>query len=434
MFGHSGHGLSAARSTGGAGSSSSCVTDAAPWRCAVPRQSAPVSPPPMMTTCLPAAEIAPSVRDGVALAASVLLRQVLHREVHARQIAARHGQVARPAGAAGQDHGVEVAPQVAGGDVHADVHAGPEHHALGLQQLEPPIEHALLHLELGDAVAQQPADAIGLLEHGDAVARAVQLRPPRPARPGRTRPPPPSSRCARSAASGTIQPSSKARSTIASSIDLMVTGSLLMPSTHEPSHGAGHSRPVNSGKLLVCVQALECRAPRVAVDQVVPVRDQVAERAALMAERDAAVHAARGLPGEVVRRVAGVDVAVVAAPAPRRAGSAPSARANSMKPVALPIVTLPPGSLNAGCRASARGRGFGRAHALEVARGHDDERAAASCAQSPSTRAATALPVSTACRAISSCTRPASSSSSSRSRSTMSGLQRRWKVPSSSST
>ena len=50
---------------------------------------------------------------------------------------------------------------------------------------------------------------------------------------------------------GTIQPSSNARSTIDSSIDLIVTGSLLMPSTHDPSHGAGQSRPVNSGKLLV---------------------------------------------------------------------------------------------------------------------------------------------------------------------------------------
>ena len=36
---------------------SSCRMDAAPCRIAVPRQSAPVSPPPMITTCLPAAEI-----------------------------------------------------------------------------------------------------------------------------------------------------------------------------------------------------------------------------------------------------------------------------------------------------------------------------------------------------------------------------------------
>ena len=32
---------------------------------------------------------------------------------------------------------------------------------------------------------------------------------------------------------------------------LIVTGRALMPSTQEPSHGAGQTRPVNSGKLLV---------------------------------------------------------------------------------------------------------------------------------------------------------------------------------------
>ncbi len=38
---------------------------------------------------------------------------------------------------------------------------------------------------------------------------------------------------------------------IATSTFLIVTGSWLMPSTQAVSHGAGHSRPVNSGKLLV---------------------------------------------------------------------------------------------------------------------------------------------------------------------------------------
>ena len=47
------------------------------------------------------------------------------------------------------------------------------------------------------------------------------------------------------------RPSSNARSTIESSIDLMVTDSRSMASTHDPSHGAGHSRPVHSGKLFV---------------------------------------------------------------------------------------------------------------------------------------------------------------------------------------
>ena len=51
--------------------------------------------------------------------------------------------------------------------------------------------------------------------------------------------------------SGRTQPISKALSMIATSTCLIVTGSALMPSTHAPSHGAGHSLPVNSGKLLV---------------------------------------------------------------------------------------------------------------------------------------------------------------------------------------
>ena len=45
--------------------------------------------------------------------------------------------------------------------------------AFGLHLRDAAVEVALLHLELGDAVAQQPADAVGALEHGDVVAGAV---------------------------------------------------------------------------------------------------------------------------------------------------------------------------------------------------------------------------------------------------------------------
>ncbi len=50
---------------------------------------------------------------------------------------------------------------------------------------------------------------------------------------------------------GRTNPDSQALSMIATSTFLMVTGSWLMPSTQAVSHGAGHRRPVNSGKLLV---------------------------------------------------------------------------------------------------------------------------------------------------------------------------------------
>ena len=47
---------------------------------------------------------------------------------------------------------------------------------------------------------------------------------------------------------------------ISTSTCLMVTGSWLMPSTHDASQGAGQSRPVNSGKLLVaCNRSIESR-------------------------------------------------------------------------------------------------------------------------------------------------------------------------------
>ena len=50
---------------------------------------------------------------------------------------------------------------------------------------------------------------------------------------------------------GVTQPISNAWSMMVTSTCLIATGSWLMPKTHAPSHGAGHRRPVNSGKLFV---------------------------------------------------------------------------------------------------------------------------------------------------------------------------------------
>ena len=54
-------------------------------------------------------------------------------------------------------------------------------------------------------------------------------------------------------------------------------------------------RPVNSGKLLVECRVSERGAPLVAIDQIVPVGDLVVDRAALVTEGNAAIHAARRL-------------------------------------------------------------------------------------------------------------------------------------------
>lgn len=68
-----------------------------------------------------------------------------------------------------------------------------------------------------------------------------------------------------------------------------------MLSVQDASQGAGQMRPVNSGKLLVECRRVRRRAPLVAIDQIVPVGDQIVDRATLMTKGNAAIHAARRL-------------------------------------------------------------------------------------------------------------------------------------------
>src|ERR1051326_2897787 len=64
--------------------------------------------------------------DPIAGVHLVLLRQELHREVNAPEIASRDGQVARLCRATGEHDGVECAPQLLAGHVDPDVHRRPE--------------------------------------------------------------------------------------------------------------------------------------------------------------------------------------------------------------------------------------------------------------------------------------------------------------------
>ena len=94
---------------------------------------------------------------------------------------------------------------------------------------------------------------------------------------------------------GAPSPRSKARSMIETSTALIVTG-VVVDAEHARALARRRAQPAGELREVVGrVQALDRVAPVVAVDEVVPVGDDVAERAALVAERDAAVHAARRL-------------------------------------------------------------------------------------------------------------------------------------------
>ena len=93
------------------------------------------------------------------------------------------------------------------GDIRAHVRVGLELHAFGAHLLQAAVDEVLLHLEIGDAVAQQAADAVGLLEHRHRVAGARQLLRGGQAGRARSRRRPRACRCAPRGGSGVIQPS-----------------------------------------------------------------------------------------------------------------------------------------------------------------------------------------------------------------------------------
>ena len=107
----------------------------------------------------------------VALLHSIRKRQELHRLMDASELAPGDRQVAPRRRTRGEHDRVELLVELVDRDVDADLDSGTELGALGPHLLEPALEVPLLHLELGDAVAEQPADAIGALEHDHVGAR-----------------------------------------------------------------------------------------------------------------------------------------------------------------------------------------------------------------------------------------------------------------------
>jgi hypothetical protein len=214
--------------------------------------------------------------------------------VDAVELAPGHGQVAGGGGATGEHHGVELRAQLVGRDVHADLDAGAELGALCGHLLDPAIEVALLHLELGDAVAEETADPVGPLEHHDVVARPRELLRGSQARG--------TGADHGDALAGLHRRRHRHDPALVPGpvddrhLDLLDRDGVLVDAEHAGPFARRRAQPARElGEVVGGVEPVDRVAPAVAVDEVVPVRDQVPERAAVVAEGDATVHAARGL-------------------------------------------------------------------------------------------------------------------------------------------
>jgi len=127
-FDHWGQGFVGVRLSGGRGTISNWWTLAQPWRWTVPRQSAPVSPPPIDDHMLAPGADESVVGDDVAGHPLVLEREELHREVDPLQLSTGDRQVAGLGRAPTEADRVELLQEPAGRQVGADVDARPEAH------------------------------------------------------------------------------------------------------------------------------------------------------------------------------------------------------------------------------------------------------------------------------------------------------------------
>ena len=190
--------------------------------------------------------------------------------------------------------GVKALRQRLHGNIYADVGVGLEDYAFGAHLLDAAINDMLFKLEVRNAVAEQAADAVVLFKNCDGVAGAAQLLR-----------------------------SSKTRGAAADDGDALARGlfrrlgmnpALVPGALHDRTldeldrnrrlvdaeHACGLARSGTNaarelGKIVGRVEAANRCLPAVPVDQIVPVGNEIVDRAAGVAEGHTAIHAASAL-------------------------------------------------------------------------------------------------------------------------------------------
>ena len=214
--------------------------------------------------------------------------------MNALQLAAGDFQVPRLFRAAAQQDAVIVAGESLHRDVDAHVRVGHKSDAFGPHLMDAAVQNMLFEFEVGDAIAHQAADAVVLLVDRHRVPGAAQLL------------------CggqSRRSAADHGHPLAGVRLRRLGMNPAFVPPALHDGALHQldrhrglvdAQHAGGLARggadaTCELGKVVGGVQAADGGFPAAVIRQVVPVRNQVVHRTAGMAERNAAVHAARAL-------------------------------------------------------------------------------------------------------------------------------------------
>ncbi len=227
--------------------------------------------------------------------------QELHREVNAGELAARDLEIARLRRARRQQQRVVLGAQLLRIDVLADVGVRDELDAGRAQQVDAAVDDALVELHVRNAVHQQAADAIGALVDGDLVTGFVELVGGREA--GRTRADDGNALAAARRGHVRLDPTFGEAAVDDRVLDVLDRDGGIRDAEHAGALARRRARAARELREVVgLVQPVERVAPAALVDQVVPFRNQVVDRAAVvgLAKRHAAVHAARALVTQMV--------------------------------------------------------------------------------------------------------------------------------------
>ena len=272
----------------------------------------------MTMTFFPVARIGVSPFNGSQVAA-VLLGEKRHRQLDAPEVFSRDLEITGDGGADGQENGVVPGAKLVGIDRPADLSIEDEADPLPLKLVDPPLDVDLGHLEVGDAVGQQPPCPVVALVDGHRVAGAAELL-------GRGQPGGPAADDCHRLAGLTGRWPGDDPAHLPAAID---DGRLDLLDGHRGAaqrqhtgrlarRGTGLAREF--GEIVRVMQRDEGFLPAIPVNQFVPVGNQVTQRAAAVAKRHAAVHAAGGLSPHTFRGHRLVELVEVLDPLVDRAG------------------------------------------------------------------------------------------------------------------
>src|SRR5262249_25591718 len=113
--------------------------------------------------------------DCVTRHSPILLREIVHSEMNAVQLASWHLEGTGLSCATGQDQGIKVGTQLFHRHVESHVGVGLEDNSFFRHQVQPTANNRLFELEIGNTVGEQSADAICSFKHCDRVTDLVQL-------------------------------------------------------------------------------------------------------------------------------------------------------------------------------------------------------------------------------------------------------------------